>query len=396
MIRFDRNEHVENIKSLELFSGAGGLAQGIAEHGVRHEALVELNKDAAATLRRNFQSDIVHHTDIRDFDFSTYGHVDIVAGGPPCQPFSIGGKHKGNTDQRDMFPYACKAIAQCTPSVFIFENVKGLLRKSFSTYFEYILLRLTYPELDIRSSESWESHLGRLERTHTSQKYNGVKYNVLFRLINAADYGVPQRRERVVLVGIRNDLEVEWSFPEQTHSMESLIRSQFITKEYWERHGIDPADISCYDGRTAGFIRKMKKQPQLFPPATKAWRTVRDKLHDVPHPDEEGTYHPEHIFRKGARTYPGHTGSFIDFPSKTIKAGGHGVPGGENMLRNADGSVRYYTTYEAKLLQTFPEEYRITGSWSESMRQIGNAVPVELAGIIAGSLIDTIWGEKST
>ncbi|RWX50283.1 C-5 cytosine-specific DNA methylase, partial [Candidatus Electrothrix marina] len=94
--------------------------------------------------------------------------------------------------------------------------------------------------------------------------------------------------------------------------------------------------------------------------------------------------------------YPGHTGSFIDFPSKTIKAGGHGVPDGENMLRNADGSVRYYTTYEAKLLQTFPKEYRITGSWSESMRQIGNAVPVELAGIIAGSLIDTVWGKRST
>ncbi|XCN75482.1 MAG: DNA cytosine methyltransferase [Candidatus Electrothrix aestuarii] len=384
------------MKSLELFSGAGGLALGIAEQGARHEALVELNKDAAATLRHNFQPDIVHHTDIRDFDFEAYGHVDIVAGGPPCQPFSIGGKHQGNMDQRDMFPYACKAIAQCTPSVFIFENVKGLLRKSFSTYFEYILLRLSYPELIIGSTETWEGHLRRLEKAHTSQKYSGIKYNVLFRLINAADYGVPQKRERVVIVGTRNDLEVEWSFPEQTHSLESLIHSQFVTKEYWERHGIKPADISCYDGRTAASVQKMQKQPQLFPPATKAWRTVRDTLQALPQPDEEGVYHPEHIFRKGARVYPGHTGSFIDFPSKTIKAGGHGVPGGENMLRNADGSVRYYTTYEAKLLQTFPEEYRITGSWSESMRQIGNAVPVKLAGIIAGSLIEQVWSEKST
>jgi DNA (cytosine-5)-methyltransferase 1 len=379
------------IKSLELFSGAGGLALGLAEHGIRHEALVEWNKDAAATLKRNFQPDIVHHADIREFDFSKYENMDIVAGGPPCQPFSTGGKHRGNTDQRDMFPYACKAIAQCTPSVFILENVKGLLGKSFSTYFEYILLQLTYPELARRSSEAWEHHLCRLERTHTFQKYDGVKYKVLFRLINAADYGVPQRRERVVIVGIRNDLKVEWSFPEQTHSLKELIREQFITKEYWERHGIKPADIVCYDERTAVLIEKMKKQPQLFPAATKAWRTVRDTLQAVPHPDEEGTYHPEHIFRKGARTYPGHTGSFIDFPSKTIKAGGHGVPGGENMLRNADGSVRYYTTYEAKLLQTFPENYRITGCWTESMRQIGNAVPVELARIIAGSLIDTIW-----
>ena len=147
-------EAKKNIKSLELFSGAGGLALGIAEQGIRHEALLELNKDAVATLKHNFQPDIVHHRDVRDIDFGAYGHVDIVAGGPPCQPFSIGGKHGGNTDQRDMFPYSCKAIAQCTPAVFIFENVKGLLRKSFSTYFEYILLRLTYPELEIRSSEA--------------------------------------------------------------------------------------------------------------------------------------------------------------------------------------------------------------------------------------------------
>ena len=83
-------------------------------------------------------------------------------------------------------------------------------------------------------------------------------------------------------------------------------------------------------------------------------------------------------------------------PSKTIKAGGHGVPGGENMLRTSDGTVRYYTTYEAKLLQTFPREYRILGSWTESMRQVGNAVPVEFANIMINSLVDQIWNKKGT
>ena len=127
---------MNNVSSLELFSGAGGLALGIAQNGVRHEALVEWNKDACNTLRDNFKSEIVYNVDIHDFDFEKYGHVDLVAGGPPCQPFSLGGKHKGSMDQRDMFPYACKAISICTPSTFIFENVKGLLRKSFSSYFE--------------------------------------------------------------------------------------------------------------------------------------------------------------------------------------------------------------------------------------------------------------------
>jgi DNA (cytosine-5)-methyltransferase 1 len=385
---------IHNIRGLELFSGAGGLALGMAEHGVKHEALVEWNKDAVATLRYNFQPSIVHHTDIRNFDFTTYGHVDIIAGGPPCQPFSIGGKHQGSIDQRDMFPFACKAIAQCMPSVFIFENVKGLLRKSFASYFNYIILRLTYPEISIKKSESWEEHLQRLEKIRTSQQFDGVKYNVLYQLVDAADYGIPQRRERVIIVGIRDDLNIEWSFPQQTHSQEALLWSQFVKKDYWEKHECTPPELSCYDSRTASAIKKIQKQPQLFAPMTKPWQTVRDQLGALPHPDKQGSYHPEHIFRKGARIYPGHPGSFIDSPSKTIKAGGHGVPGGENMIRHADGSVRYYTTYEAKRLQTFPEQYSITGSWSETMRQIGNAVPVKLASIITGSLIKKIWGEQ--
>jgi DNA (cytosine-5)-methyltransferase 1 len=382
------------ISSLELFSGAGGLALGMAANGIKHEALVEWNKDACNTLRQNFNAEIVQNVDVRNFDFGQYGHVDIVAGGPPCQPFSLGGKHKGSMDQRDMFPYACKAISKCTPSAFIFENVKGLLRKTFSSYFEYIILRLTYPGIEIKTLEPWENHLHRLEKVHTAKNYSGIKYNVVFRLIDAADYGIPQRRERVIIVGIREDLGVEWTFPKKTHSPESLVWSQFINQDYWERHGIEPADIACYDGRTGGLIEKMRRHSWLFPPDSKPWRTVRDQLKEIPFPDKNGTFHPEHIFRDGARSYPGHTGSFVDSPSKTIKAGGHGVPGGENMLRHSDGSVRYYTTYEAKLIQTFPKDYRVLGSWTESMRQIGNAVPFELAKLISGSVIDCVWDGK--
>ena len=116
---------------------------------------------------------------------------------------------------------------------------------------------------------------------------------------------------------------------------------------------------------------------------------MRDVLGDVPHPSENHGI-AGHIFRDGARTYPGHTGSCYDLPAKTIKAGGHGVPGGENMIRYPDGSIRYFTVFEAKRIQTFPDDYVITGSWGEALRQIGNAVPVKLGeqlGIAAMTLL---------
>ena len=99
---------------------------------------------------------------------------------------------------------------------------------------------------------------------------------------------------------------------------------------------------------------------------------------------------PDHIFRDGARTYAGHTGSDLDWTAKTVKAGGHGVPGGENMIRFPDSSVRYFTVYEAKLIQTFPKDFVILGSWGEALRQIGNAVPVLLAEQIGKTLYKTI------
>lgn len=115
--------------------------------------------------------------------------------------------------------------------------------------------------------------------------------------------------------------------------------------------------------------------------------TVRDAIADLPNPQKVKDFHPEHYFRGGARPYTGHTGSDIDQPSKALKAGDHGVPGGENMIRFADGSVRYFTILEAKRMQTFPDNYPILGSWTEAMRQLGNAVPVKLSQIIGESLI---------
>ena len=93
-----------------------------------------------------------------------------------------------------------------------------------------------------------------------------------------------------------------------------------------------------------------------------------------------------HRLQAGARIYPGHTGSPLDLPAKTLKAGDHGVPGGENMLVRTDGSVRYFSVRESARLQTFPDGYELHGAWSEAMRQLGNAVPVTLAQVVASSV----------
>lgn len=374
------------MKSIELFSGAGGLAKGLENAQFDHVALVEYNKDACSSLRLNFKPEHVFHSDIREFDLSSYSNIDIVAGGPPCQPFSLGGKHKAHDDDRDMFPYAINAIEKLTPKAFVFENVKGLLRQSFSYYFEYIILRLSFPDFILKADEDWQKNL-QLLKTVNHEKYSGIKYDVSFQLVNAANYGVPQTRERVVIVGIRSDLKKKWVFPKATHSQSRLLWDQYVSGEYWKNHEIKPPVDRA--GFTPQVIERLKTNHSLFPPEEKAWQTIRDALVNVPEPKQKHSI-PDHIFKDGAKIYPGHTGSERDWPSKTIKAGGHGVPGGENMIRFSDSVVRYLTVYEAKLLQTFPTDFVITGAWGEAMRQIGNAVPVLLAEKIGNQLYNLL------
>jgi DNA (cytosine-5)-methyltransferase 1 len=373
------------MKSIELFAGAGGLALGIGGAGFRHKAVVERDQNACGTIRENNRRGVIDwplfETDVRKFDYSSYGDgIDLLAGGPPCQPFSIGGKHRGYDDSRNLFPESIRAVRDLRPKAVLFENVKGLLRESFAKYFEYILLQITYPDVEHGPGEEWTSHLSRLEKYHTKGKHDGLSYRVVFRLLNAADYGVPQRRERVIIVGFRSDLNLDWSFPLATHSQDSLLWDKWMSGQYWERHRIARKDRPPAPAQ----IRE-KLDCGLFGPPGEPWRTVRDALTGLPNPELARGVECflNHRLVPGARAYAGHTGSPLDEPAKTLKAGDHGVPGGENMIAFEDGRVRYFTVRESARLQTFPDDYSFFGSWTESMRQLGNAVPVMLGKVVA-------------
>ena len=375
------------MKSIELFAGAGGLGMGLHRAGFHPQKVVEWDRDCCDTIRENqaLGSSLVRswplfHCDVRMVDFKPFeDQIDLVSGGPPCQPFSLGGKHGAYDDARDMFPQAIRAVRETRPRAFIFENVKGLTRAAFRNYFEYIKLQLEHPEVIARNGERWTEHLDRLEQHHLHGTRSGLQYRVVTRVLNAADYGVPQRRERVLFVGFRDDLDVEWHFPRETHSAERLLWDQYRDESYWDRLRIPKFDRQV----NASEFARAERMDQR--PVTCAWRTVREAINQLPDPQDESGQHREvanHKFQGGARSYTGHTGSRLDEPAKTLKAGVHGVPGGENMLAKPDGSVRYFTVRESARLQTFPDDYIFHGSWTEMMRQLGNAVPMRLAETI--------------
>jgi DNA (cytosine-5)-methyltransferase 1 len=373
------------LNAIELFAGAGGLGQGICKGGFTPLVVAEWDRWSCSSLRlnrgvgrplRNWPEPF--EGDVRDIDYRPYENkVALISGGPPCQPFSMGGKHLAHNDDRDMWPEAVRAVREVRPKAFVFENVKGLTRQSFATYVSYVELQLRYPSVSKKKNEQWCDHLARLQRHEVGRSKDCEEYRVLFFQLNAADYGVPQKRERVMFVGFRSDLGISWSPPKPTHSSDALIWSKCRDFEYWDRHRVCHTDRNNSAKIIASAYRLSTK------PKEKSWLTTRDAISDLPDPERFAASIPNHRFQAGARIYAGHTGSPLDEPAKTLKAGVHGVPGGENMLVKTDGSVRYFTVRESARLQTFPDNYLFEGSWSESMRQLGNAVPVTLAKMIA-------------
>ena len=170
------------LNSVELFVGAGGLGMGLAMSGFEHKAVLEWDRWACGTIRENQErsnpivsSWPLHECDVRDFDYgSLEGDIDLVSGGPPCQPFSMAGKHAAQSDDRDMFPTTVEVVRRLRPRAFIVENVRGLTRPAFTNYFQYILLQFAFPEIVARQGERWTEHLARLEREETSGRRTGL------------------------------------------------------------------------------------------------------------------------------------------------------------------------------------------------------------------------------
>lgn len=395
------------MRSIELFAGAAGLGLGLAKAGFHHEIVVEHDAAACRTIRHNqerghelVQGWKVVEADVESVDLSAVAEEpDLLAGGPPCQEFSLGGRHKGAEGERNMWPWTINATRVLRPRSFIFENVPGLASRH-ADYLEYLKMALTIPEL-ANPTADWRED-SQFLRTCLDQKLRSVPtYRVSVAKLSAADYGTAQKRSRLFIIGIRDDIAREWEAPEATHSAEQLLDDKWVTGAYWDRFGLARPDI---DDAGLRHLRRHNQRgmPDLFAPSLAAHRTVRDAIGNLPEAVAEGSrdISDHEAAPREARAYKGHTGSPIDDPSKTLRAGVHGVSGGENMVDYGEGAegerYRHFTVREAARVSGFPDDYvwPRTGDrsldWGRGLKQLGNCVPTDLAEAVGRSVARAI------
>jgi len=329
--------------AIDLFSGPGGLTLGMRRAGVNPIMGVEFNQDAVATYRGHTASD--HRcADVRSVDFTPYcGEVDIVYGGPPCQPFSLGGLMKGQFDQRDMVPEFVRAVHEVSPAAFVMENVPGLLFKRSRPYFDWVVSLL--------SKEG---------------------FTCSFRVVNSADYGVPQRRKRVIIVGMRNGT---YRFPSPTHG-DDLALPYICSSEVI---GEDPV------GEPARSVVSFAPKVDLRP----------------------NPYHG-HIYKGGGRPIDpnapcqtiyasagGNKTHWVDTMNVAPEYHDHLMGGGKPREGEVPGARRL-SVEESALVQSFPREIRFEGSRSSQYRQVGDAVPPPLGEAIGRALVAQLEGRASS
>ena len=370
----------QNPVDINLCAGAGGLALGLVEAGFAPSEFYDRDGAACETLRHNLRTDAlgscgrVCEGDLRQVEWvPSCARVRILAAGAPCQPFSMGGARRGPEDDRNLFPGILKAVDALRPQAILIENVRGLERGAHRPYLDYILRQIRFPDLPSKQDEPWNDHDRRLQQ-HDTDPYAQPVYRVDWGVFNSADFGVSQIRYRLFIVATDMGLP-EYAFPTPTHSKQTLLYEQ-TAGIYWDKMGIKAPQES------GSPVPALDHEHLRLP-----WVTVRDAISSLPNPSTgESQDCNNHWAIPGARVYSGHTGSALDWPSKTLKAGVHGVPGGENILVCEDGSVRYYTLREMARIQTFPANYYFTGARSNVTRQIGNAVPCVLATAVARPL----------
>ncbi|EPX16824.1 DNA (cytosine-5-)-methyltransferase [Streptococcus pyogenes] len=330
------------MKSIELFAGAGGLALGIEKAGFDTIGLVEFDSAAAETLKHNRPNWNVIHDDIaniskldlEDYFSITKGELDLLSGGAPCQSFSYAGKRLGLEDTRGtLFFHYAVFLEKLQPKMFLFENVKGLTShdkgKTYSTI------------LNVFESEG---------------------YTVQSKVLNSWDYGVAQKRERMIMVGIRNDLIDK------------------ITFEYPDKHEYKPVlrDIldNCPTSLGMQYSENKRKIFELVPPGG-YWRDI---------PEDIAKEYMKSTWEMGG----GRTGILrrmsLDEPSLTVLTS----PTQKQTERCHPIEARPFTVRENARIQSFPDDWEFKGSVGNQYKQVGNAVPVNLAYEVGKKILECL------
>ena len=345
-----KSNNADPIRTLSLFSGAGGLDIGFSDVGFDIVDSVEIERKFCDTLELNtgegkrFSNSKVNCIDIREFSGKDLGKIDFIIGGPPCQTFSAAGRRAngvlGTTDARGvLFREYVRLLKELSPRGFLFENVYGII--------------------GAQNGEAWRE---------IRQSFSDVGYNLFYRILDAADYGVPQHRERLIIVGLK---EGAFQFPRPTHGPDSLDSEPFYNAET-ALEGVavsESEESNKLGGRYASLLDDI-------PPG----------LNYSFYTEEMG--HPNPIFAWRSK--------FSDFlykadpntPVRTIKASG-GAYTGPLHWKN-----RFFTYEEYKRLQTFPDDYQISGSKQIAVKQIGNSVPPQLGRMMAIAIRQQVFGTK--
>ena len=318
------------IKTIELFAGCGGMALGLENAGVRHELLVEVSKDCVNTLQKNRQNWTIFQEDVSNIDFQQYyGKIDIVSGGFPCQAFSYAGKCKGFEDTRGtLFFEFARCLAEVKPKIAIAENVRGLLSHQKGQTLEIILN--TFKELG---------------------------YDPYYEVISAQFLDVPQKRDRLIIIACRQDLNIIPIFP---------IKNNYTIS-------LKDALKNCPTSPGVEYNERKKAIMSLVTPGGN-WRNLPLEV--------QKDYMKNSFYKGGGRTGFAKRLSW-DEPCLTITCS----PAQTQTERCHPEELRPLNIREYARIQTFPDDWEFTGSLTSQYRQIGNAVPVNMAYHLGKCLI---------
>nr|WP_221405206.1 DNA (cytosine-5-)-methyltransferase [Soonwooa buanensis] len=325
-------------KVLELFAGAGGLAVGMEKAGLKCVALNEIDKHACETLRKNRPNWNVLEGDIKNFDFSEYyNKVDVVTGGFPCQAFSYAGKRLGFEDARGTLFYEfARVVKEVNPPICIGENVKGLLSHDNGN--------------TIKGMISILDEIG----------YNVVPVEVL----KAINYKVPQKRERLILVGIRKDIDLKYEYPMPYKKIYNL-------KDALKKGELFETNVPKSPG--AKYPESKKNVLDLVPPKG-YWRDLPIEI--------QKEFMGASFYLGGGKTGMARRIGW-DEPCLTLTCS----PAQKQTERCHPDETRPFTVREYARIQTFPDDWEFAGPMAQQYKQIGNAVPVNLGREVGYSII---------